>query len=328
MVPRRVAQLAPVPYLYVSECRGHVRKKKLFSSNLSLEWRWRNVDGSFVSAGLHKTEEGREQPYARLLARVRQHKFALPPISGMTSKRLLILTSAGASVKELLTILQCDSALASRVLSVANSAIFNAMAPISSIRQASLRLGQNTLRDLILQAVIESQFKSYVDDRLLDSCKLHAVAVAHLAKETCKLTGADPSSAFMCGLLHDIGTPVLVHALAKGGFDGPLPEAAHSAIHSAHTIAGEQVAELWSLPSVVGDTIRLHHCIYGAIDSQKIAPEVAIVGASDRLAYHLNLGGRNLGTALFDDPTWEQVGLTVEDVQSLIAFSKRIPSAL
>ena len=276
---------------------------------------------------MHQNLETREQPYARLLARVRKHKFALPPIAPTTSRRLLILTSTDASVKELLTILQCDGALASRVLSVANSAIFNSMAPIASIRQAALRLGQATLRDLILQAVVESQFKCYVDDRLLDSCNLHAVAVAHLAKETCKLNGADPSRAFMCGLLHDIGTPVLVHALAKGGFDGPLPEAAHSAIHSAHTIAGEQVADLWNLPDVVADTIRLHHCVHGAIDTPRIPPEIAIVGAADRLAYHLDLGSRNLGSALFDDPTWEQVGLSIEDVQSLIAFSKRIPSA-
>lgn len=258
---------------------------------------------------------------------MRKHKFALPPVAPATAKRLLILTSANASVKDLLTILQCDNALASRVLSVANSAIFNGMASISSIHQAALRLGQETLRDLILQAVVESQFKRYVDDRLLDSCKLHAVAVAYLAKETCQLTGADPSKAFMCGLLHDIGTPVLVHALAKGGFDGPLPEAAHSAIHSAHTIAGEQVAELWNLPDVVADTIRLHHCIHGDLDAPNIAPEIAIVGAADRLAYHLDLGGRNLGTSLFEDPTWEQVGLSIEDVQSLVAFSKRIPSA-
>lgn len=281
-----------------------------------------------MGAGAQDAVEAPEQPYGRLLARVRKHKFALPPISPTTSKRLLILTSADASVKELLTILQCDSALATRVLSVANSAIFNSMSPIASIRQAALRLGQETLRDLILQAVVESQFKCYVDDRLLDSCKLHAVAVAHLAKEACRMTGSDPSSAFMCGLLHDIGTPVLVHALAKGGFDGPLPEAAHSAIHSAHTIAGEQVAALWSLPDVVADVIRLHHCIHGAMETPNIPPEVAIVGASDRLAYHLDLGGRKLGSALFDDPAWEQVGLSVEDVQSLIAFSKRIPSAL
>ncbi|MGB1699308.1 MAG: hypothetical protein ACPHRO_05095, partial [Nannocystaceae bacterium] len=63
-----------------------------------------------MNAPLHDRGERQEQPYSRLLARVRKHKFALPPVAPATAKRLLILTSANASVKDLLTILQCDNA--------------------------------------------------------------------------------------------------------------------------------------------------------------------------------------------------------------------------
>ena len=267
-------------------------------------------------------------PFSRLLEKVRSHQFDLPPLTPRTSKRLLVLTSRDASVQDLMSILRHDDALAARVLSVANSALYEGLPSIHSIRQAALRLGAADLRDLILQAVVESQFKRFVDDKLLATCRMHAVAVAHLAKEICRVHGTAPDSAFMCGLLHDIGAPVLVHTLARGGFDGPLPEAAHSAIHSAHTLAGERVAKLWNLPDTVAEVIRLHHCVHGAILEPTICPEVAVVGAADRLAYHLELGGRRLGESLFEDGTWEQVGLSVEDIQHLVTFAERIPSVL
>ena len=265
-------------------------------------------------------------PFSRLLERVRTHQFSLPPLPGLTAKRLLVLTAQNPSVQDLLSILRHDESLAARVLSVANSALYEGLPPVGSIRQAALRLGASELKDLVLQAVVESQFRTYVDHTLLTSCRMHAIAVAHLAKEMCKVTGQEPNTAFMCGLLHDIGTPVLVHALAKGGFDGPLPEQAQSAIHSAHTLAGERVAITWNLPTVVGEAIRLHHCVHGDAEMLGLDPAVAIVGAADRLAYHLELGDRRLGSNLFHDTTWEQVGLSVEDVQHLVSFADRLPS--
>src|SRR5271166_1938799 len=82
-----------------------------------------------------------------------------------------------------------------------------------------------------------------------------------------KEAGVNPSEAFVCGLLHDIGKVALDAILPKSFsrvveasdlLRGNIADLERTVIGLDHMVVGKRLAERWNLPGVIRECIWLH----------------------------------------------------------------------
>ncbi|MEQ9545890.1 MAG: HDOD domain-containing protein [Marinobacter sp.] len=112
------------------------------------------------------------------------------------------------SYRKISDIVSTDAALATRVLAVANSALYGPATQLQSIDQALLRLGTHRFQTLLLTAALRQMLLELGADqwqqlrnfwRLSLTTALTARALATLTRYP------EPDQAFMLGMLHNIG---------------------------------------------------------------------------------------------------------------------------
>lgn len=109
-----------------------------------------------------------------------------------------------------------DAALCATVLRAANSAIYGSTVEIVSARQAVSRLGMVEVASLAMTAAVRSAvgtrgpFQSHIQQWWKQS-----LATGLFAKEIARSRRHAVDSAFLCGLLSEIGVPVVLRVLDK-----------------------------------------------------------------------------------------------------------------
>jgi len=222
---------------------------------------------------------------ARILGRIAGPQARLPMLSATAAEALRLASDPGVAVKTIEAVVSRDPQLAGRMLGLANSAAL-VREPVRSLDRALQRLGTGTVRDMLYQAVMESTVLRGADERHAVRERDHAVAVGKIARMVCATLGVDVEFAFVCGLLHDVGRPVVRTAIA----DEPLDEIARTTwIERLHGQAGQRLATAWSLPAIIREAIARHHDYRTGTYSQ-IGHAVAV---ADRLAAHFGHGCRD-----------------------------------
>ena len=192
-----------------------------------------------------------------------------------------------------------DKSLAAQCLQMANSPLFGRWQKVDSLRAAVVGLGFHRLSDIAMSCGVLNMLPK--DCGGIDPVAFweHSLGCAlvcrHFAR---KISFADPSKAYLSGLLHDLGIIVnlwvLPHEfgaafeLAKA--EGiPLHEAEERVLGFTHCESGRLLAERWDLPPDVVEVVSLHHTPQ---KSQNQSALVALVHISDLLC---RLSGLNYG---------------------------------
>ena len=172
------------------------------------------------------------------------------------------------SVDRVLNILAKDPALSATMLRLANSVMYAGDQRVMDLRTSVMRLGFEAILNLGRTAAIMRSFRGV---NHLDIFRLwqHSVAVALVSKGICRLLrqNAMDESAYLAGLLHDIGKIALdrcfaeeygpvVEAIAQGE---PCLDAEFGRLGLTHADIGAMVAEHWSFPEPMVAAIRDHH---------------------------------------------------------------------
>lgn len=165
--------------------------------------------------------------------------------------------------------------LAAAVMRVANSALFGYRGQVGSLQRAVTILGLDAVRGIVLAGSLR-QLGRQVDPGLLDAQQWlrHSVAAAIAARRFAqgRLPQAEADSAFIAGLLHDLGWAVYASTqprvlraclaeLAAARVEGPGACASIERAHfgMTHAECGARVAERWGLPSALCAAIGEHH---------------------------------------------------------------------
>ena len=147
-----------------------------------------------------------------VLKRLQDDKLVLPPMPSVAVKCLEVIQKSDFSMNKIADLMETDPILAARVMRTVNSAGMATKAPATNLQAAVTRLGQKNLRTVLLEASVGTVFESR-DRRIAEAAKAiwqHSVAVALLARDIGILLGiGDPEDAYLGGLLHDVGKPVL-----------------------------------------------------------------------------------------------------------------------
>jgi putative nucleotidyltransferase with HDIG domain len=187
-------------------------------------------------------------------------KLVVPPMPVAAVKCLQILKEPDYNTKRLVAVLEQDPPLAARVLRLATSAAMAGGGNIKTIEQAVNRVGAQRVRALLLEASAMKVFESR-DPRIAGAFKAtweHSLAVAMLSRDLAAFAAkdADADAAYLCGLLHDVGKPVLgtllleaekqlVRGPGQAWLDG---DDWMAAVNKGHRRIGVALAEKWKLP--------------------------------------------------------------------------------
>ena len=187
--------------------------------------------------------------------------FRAPTLPGVALEVMQLAARPNVQFEELVRVLQRDPVLAARVLSIAQSAFYAARSPIISLHQAAIRLGLQTLRDLVLEAALNLEiFRVPGYDDLMARLYSHSTAVAHVARAVCRRTLVNAEYAFLCGLLHDVGFAAALLAVVERPEWRRLPmETLSPVLDAVHVDASGLLARTWRLPPALQQLVAHHH---------------------------------------------------------------------
>lgn len=228
----------------------------------------------------------------RLRNRVLMGRIKLPLLEDGLAEILNCAMSGELSMADLIRVIEGRPLIAARVLSFANSALYGGRGSTSSVRLAAFRLGLSQLRELMIQAIADACVFQNGSAGTLLAERRHAIACACIMRKTAGLGAIEPDIAFTCGLLHDMGRPILWQVLASELDETVDGQARTTLIDLLHPMVGERVAINWNLPQCVADCARLHHCVDDPVGEEPGpelgSPHTALIRAvalADRLAH-------------------------------------------
>lgn len=209
------------------------------------------------------------------------HDLSLPPLPRVPERVLKRLRSAKSSLSEVANDISEDQVIAAAVLRMANSPLYRGLDRINGLSQAVVRLGGNAIRTLMLQQSLRAvAFQSHGGYEYAEMLWTRAMAAGCIARGLGPFAGIDEETAFLMGLLHDIGGVIVVRAAHSqrqiAGYD--VPEADFEFLcYQSHQEFGELIAESWQLPDELKSIISDHHCYPEADDPHRIARLVVIL---------------------------------------------------
>lgn len=197
-------------------------------------------------------------------------QLASPPSVYMALKQ--IVDDPTRTLLDAAKVIETDASLSLRLLKIVNSAFYGFSGQISAIAKAISLIGIRELQNLMLATTVIERF-SELPGQLISMQDFWAknLRCALIARELDARTGKQyADSAFLCGLVHNIGQlvfyrriPLLareVDLLKRVQIDHPVDEAAieTQVIGFDRYQLAASLCRLWQLPEAVIESIRLH----------------------------------------------------------------------
>ena len=199
---------------------------------------------------------------SHLIAQLEQETLDLPLLPVVATQVLQITEDPSADVTKLSALIQQDQALAGQILRIANSPAYAARSPIVSLQQAITWLGMNILASLAFTVSVQSGvFKVKGYEKEIQSLWRQALASGLYGKEIARRKRHNVENAFLCGILHTIGKPLLIHLILQDSSQTsaqPSWASIETIIQEFSILAGTKLAEAWQLPAPVLEAIRFY----------------------------------------------------------------------
>jgi putative nucleotidyltransferase with HDIG domain len=321
----RTAEMA-MKRLMEAEIRiGQSETGGLFTSRLTLamqDWQCR-----IEPSGIEKNSEKYtlDLPTSAEIGRAMEK---LQPIPQVALKILRMIDANESENKDLAAEIGKDQVITARTLRLCNSVMFAGRKKIESLEHALILLGLRLLVKLVISSLVDDFFSQTGKGYSLCKGGLfhHAVGTAIIAEELAKVTGkANPGLAYTAGLLHDIGKVVLDQYIASAYplFYRDLFEKENSFLESEqrilsidHTQVGSELAQQWSFPGTLIETIRHHHAPEQASQHHEL---VHLVYLADLLMsrFHTGLELERLDTETLS-ARLETIGFTLEQFPEIV----------
>ncbi len=192
------------------------------------------------------------------------HDLSLPPLPRVPEIVLRELSASNSSMRKVAEEIAEDQVCAAAVLRMANSPLYRGMHKITSVEPAVIRLGVGAIRTLMLHQTMRSVTRKEKrgEHNYAEMLSLRAVASASVNRALSRFTGTDAEEAFLIGLLHDIGSVVVLRIVNSqqkfSRFDVDL-DAFEYLCFESHQEFGELLADSWGLPEKLTALIASHH---------------------------------------------------------------------
>ena len=245
----------------------------------------------------------------------------LPVVSETSRKLTALLNNPHLHSEDLVATLRCDAVLTAKLLRTCNSARLGLREPVSSVDQAVMLLGHNTIFRMVCALGYASVLGAPMPGYAVEAKGLwsHSLATAYLSESLAanEFDGQfEPAMAFTAGLLHDIGKLVLTQTLtpevqtvirAQIAGGASRPEAEKAVLGADHSEVGACLLQNWRLPARIIEAVANHH-------NPVTTPQLQLSG----LVYLSNNVVHLLGSA----PGWDGFAVRVDQQARLFDLAE------
>lgn len=235
---------------------------------------------------------------AQVLDELLEEIKSVEPLPQVATRVMQIAAQDDVVPRDLVSVIQSDPGITAKVLKLCNSAVYGFKREIASLPEAGNLLGTTTLVNLVLTSCAGRYFRNYGFSDPAATLRLweQSIGTAFTANWVAGRQGeVDRNRAYTLGLLENLGKLVLARfaheqadelqrEVAQGG---ELLAIEHRLFGLDHAEIGARLAEKWSFPGVLVDSIRCHHDPRAA----QIDHAMASVGhVAEMFVYRLKVG--------------------------------------
>ena len=197
---------------------------------------------------------------------------SLPSVPALYIELVEELESEDASIAKIGDIVSKDMGLTAKLMKLINSSFFGLPQRVTSPAKAVSLLGMDLVKAIVLTAGTFEKFRKLKFAGFsMDQMWQHAFTCAAYCKLIAQTSGLDrkaADTAFMSGLLHDIGILLIaahlpdefsriLQSVNKNG--QPMDAAEMQVIGTTHAAIGAYLLGLWGLPDAIIEAAAYHH---------------------------------------------------------------------
>lgn len=239
-------------------------------------------------------EEQRKGILAEIISLVKRGEVNLPVYSPINT-RFRELLKAQADLTDIANLLGQDSAVTSKLMSVANSSFYRTGSEAKTLEQALSRLGLITAKNYVEvitnRALYISSNPKY--QTTLRELWEHGLACANAAYAIAvRLELGDPDELFTTAILHDVGKLFLVQVLSElDSRDAPIDELSGEDIdeflYAHHGQFGSVLLRRWKLPDEFVRVAQHHEDVEKA---DPISKTLCVINCANVLVHQMSYG--------------------------------------
>lgn len=244
-----------------------------------------------------QAEEAEEEGGNDIISRVKSIE-GLPSFPSTHAEILKLAKSDDASSDDIADKLQLDPGLLATIFKLVNSSAYGFNKQVKDLSLAVTLLGLEEIANLVLAAQVFEKLGSYEDGAGLNLQEFwrHSVGTAFVAKAIAKKLNTEMESAFLAGMMHDLGKIILDRYFDDYykavfevivGEDLAIAKAEQEILGVTHAEVGGQLAEEWKFPKNYLNAIAFHHDVRNAPRYQRL---VCIVHLADIICREFKYG--------------------------------------
>ena len=202
----------------------------------------------------------------------------LPPFPAIATQILLQSQKPDVEVPRVVQLIECEPAISAKVLMMANSPLYGATRPISTIGHAIVLLGFRTVTQMAIAIATEDVFSHGSPELAGQRNRIfrQSLASATIARAICSLVqGVNPDEAFLCGVMQDIGKLVFFEVVPSKYCEileqfpsGDTAKVENELFGIDHAAVGKICGAKWGLPSPINAAIQEHHRLIGETEHE------------------------------------------------------------
>ena len=201
-----------------------------------------------------------------VLEQVAADRISMAAMPRVATRAFTLLRKRDFSLSEVSAVIETDPVVAARLVHLANSVAFATYTKLESVLACVTRLGARELSFFLMETAARQLVECH-DPRIAQICDglwEHSLSVGILSHDLVDaLPGLDAEAAYLAGLLHDIGRPVVAEMLldAEGRLLGKrvdhwiMPSKWLGIITQCERTVGLAVTKAWTLPDSVVDAV-------------------------------------------------------------------------
>lgn len=190
-----------------------------------------------------------------ILDDIAKNRLDFPTLPEVALRVRKLVEDPNVTTVQVSRVISADATLTSRLLQVANSAMFSGMPALDNIKAAVNRLGLALVRNMVTCVVMRSIYSPRYSPAIklqLQELWRHSTKVAAFSHAIAKrFSNLRRDEAMLAGLIHDIGTlPILTRA-AKIPDIANDPEKLQLVLERLHGDIGRLVLQAWRFPEAL-----------------------------------------------------------------------------
>ena len=250
--------------------------------------------------------------------------FALPDAC---FKVKALMADDSAEISDFADVIGIDPSMTSRLLQIANSAIYSFPGEISTISRAITIIGTQAIYNMMLVDVAASAFKHF-ENQAIDLKRFWRMSVyCGLASKNLAISAGkrDIERLFIAGLLQNFGellvakiNPEVAQRCEQYGKDQLPWQLQELALGFTYTDVSADLLKIWQLPEKI--ILPIRH--FNAAASIEINQDVKILNLASRLALIDSHSSEFSYDDVIDQSLCQSLGLSAEDLSQAAEFAE------